>query len=198
MTWCVLQLKSLVNSILGSSCTRGMNREFLEILGILQQIRMPQPVCSPADFHKAHFTLTYCEFLLSESTTIVDYLKEKGLNTVNETVSYGLAHGLDYDPFAVPSSTWEDGYISLLHQMMGREKQDEDFTRLEYLWILGGLVLGQGGSEDGVRSLYRQLNCSSRTGIRVLVRDSAAHIEIPELPNDRPRFDEEGVEWPYH
>ena len=157
--------------------------------------------CTPSDFHKAHFTMTYCEFLLSESATIEDYLREKGLYSATATTAYALSHGLNYDPLAVPCSTWEDAFIALLHQAISSDKSDKDFSRKELLWLLGGLVVGKGGSEEGVRTLYRQLNDpvlhSSVTGIRVLVRDAAVHVELPELPNDKPGGYDGNAEWPY-
>ena len=163
-----------------------MNQEFREILGVLSRIPMATPCFSPSEFHMTHFTLEYTRFLLTDgSMSFQDYLREKELNSVTATVAYAMPRGLSYDPFVKSEPSFEDEYIVLLHQVLG-EAPDEQFTREQYQWVLGGLMVGQGGTTESLRKLFKQLEDpklrSSETGYRVLVRDAATHVELPPLP----------------
>lgn len=119
---------------------------------------------------------------------------------MNATVAYALRCDLDYDPFRIPDeTTWTDEYISLLHGMVNTHQPDEAFTKEDYLWVMAGLVMGHSdppATQNQVRSLLRELNECSQVGLRVLVRDAASHVELPQLPNDRHVPREEGEPWP--
>ena len=164
-----------------------MNKDFVECLGILHGIQMGTPVFSPTDFHKVHFTRVVLDFLMTEEESLTTYLRQVGMNSVSSTVAYAVENGLAYDPFTIPAVSWTDEFVIILHGMIGDVKKDEDYSRQDYQWILAGLMVGQHGTMSSIRGLLKQmedpvLQCSL-LAYRVLVKDAASHIQVPELPD---------------
>ena len=185
--------------VLARAPVHRMDREFLEILTLLQNYRASSPnpmaaggaarapVYSPADFHRCNFARVMLGFFQSTEEYLTGYLRVRGLNSVGATVAFAVEANLDYDPCELPArSQWTDEFLALLHDMIGDTKRDEDFTADDYKWVLSGLMLGQEGStQRAVRLLMMELERCSQVGLRALVKDAATHVEIPPLPDDR-------------